>query len=71
LATRAVAGSRPWTERLRNFFHGVWVELKKVHWPSRQELTTYTIVVIVAVVLVSAFIWVFDSIFSVLLELVL
>jgi len=71
LATKAVAGQAVWTERLRRFFHGVWSELKKVHWPSRQELVTYTLVVIVAVALVGAFIWVLDSVFSVLLELVL
>ena len=30
---------------IRQFFHEVRAELKKVTWPSRQELQTYTIVV--------------------------
>ncbi|MGB9887834.1 MAG: preprotein translocase subunit SecE [Moorellales bacterium] len=71
MATKAVAGQAPWTERLRRFFHGVWAELKKVHWPSRRELTIYTLVVVIAVALVGAFIWVIDSVFSFLLELVI
>lgn len=40
---------------MSRFFRGVSAELKKVNWPSRKELTTYTIVVI-ATVLVIAFI---------------
>lgn len=41
-------------------------ELKKVHWPSKQELATYTGVVLVAVTAVSAMIWVVDSLISTL-----
>jgi preprotein translocase subunit SecE len=66
-----VAGQVPWIERLRRFFHGVWTELKKVHWPTRRELSIYTLVVVVAVALVGAFIWAIDSVFSFLLELVI
>ncbi|MBC7334810.1 MAG: preprotein translocase subunit SecE [Clostridia bacterium] len=71
MATKAVASQAAWTERLRRFFHGVWVELKKVHWPTRRELVTYTLVVVVSVATVGAFIWLLDSVFSVLLELVI
>ncbi|HWP98247.1 MAG TPA: preprotein translocase subunit SecE [Syntrophomonadaceae bacterium] len=40
---------------------GVYSELKKVHWPDRRQLTTYTGVVLVAVVLMGGIIWLFDS----------
>jgi len=43
------------------FFRSVWVELKKVHWPSRSELLTYTMVVFVSVAIVSFLIWIVDS----------
>lgn len=37
-------------------------ELKKVHWPTKKELITYTNVVLVTVVIVAALIWIVDSI---------
>ena len=37
-------------------------ELKKVHWPTKKELITYTNVVLVTVVVVAALFWVVDSI---------
>ncbi len=37
-------------------------ELKKVHWPTKKELITYTNVVLVTVVLIAALIWIVDSI---------
>lgn len=46
-------------------------EMKKVTWPTRQELLTNTLVVIVAVVFSAALIWVIDLIFGKLLRLLL
>lgn len=43
------------------FFRGVWAELKKVHWPNRSELITYTTVVLVSVAIVALLIWIVDS----------
>ncbi len=37
-------------------------ELKKVHWPTKKELITYTNVVLVTVVIIAALIWIVDSI---------
>ena len=45
-------------------------ELKKVHWHTKKELITYTEVVLVAVVVISAAIWVVDSIIAGLFGLV-
>jgi len=45
-----------WTTQTREFFKEVQVEATKVSWPTRQELRDSTIVVIVAVLLVSLFV---------------
>lgn len=44
----------------QRFFRNVTAELKKVSWPNRKELTTYTAVVILTVVVVAFIIWVWD-----------
>ncbi len=36
-------------------------ELRKVSWPERDEVTSFTIVVIVTVIVVSLFLWVVDT----------
>jgi preprotein translocase subunit SecE len=36
-------------------------ELKKVTWPSRDEVTSFTMVVVVAVLVISIFLWLVDS----------
>jgi preprotein translocase subunit SecE len=45
---------------MRRFFRSVSAELKKVNWPSRKELTTYTIVVIATVLVVAFIISIWD-----------
>ncbi|MDH7579078.1 MAG: preprotein translocase subunit SecE [Bacillota bacterium] len=53
------------------FFQSVWGELKKVHWPNRSEIIIYTAVVLSSVTFVALLIWIADSIFSRILELIL
>ncbi|GFN33403.1 MULTISPECIES: preprotein translocase subunit SecE [Paenibacillus] len=53
-----------------SFFADSWAELKKVKWPSRKELTSYTIVVLVTIVLVTVYFWVLDIGISELVELI-
>ena len=55
-------------ERSTGFLRNVWAELKKVHWPNRKEIITYTGVVLVAVAIVSVLIWMVDSALSFLLQ---
>jgi preprotein translocase subunit SecE len=43
-----------------SFFTDSWSELKKVRWPGRKELTTYTIVVLVTVVFVTLYFYILD-----------
>jgi preprotein translocase subunit SecE len=54
-------------DKIKEYFIGVYSELKKVHWPSRQQLMVYTGVVLLAVVIVGSVIWLFDMGLSFLL----
>ncbi len=51
---------KPFLERISRFLKEVRAELRKVVWPNRKELTTYTIVVIVSVAVVAVFISLVD-----------
>ena len=53
-----------------SFFTDSWAELKKVKWPSRKELTSYTLVVIGTVTFVTIYFLVLDLGISELLQLV-
>jgi preprotein translocase subunit SecE len=48
----------------RQFLKEVRQELKKVIWPTRQELVTYTIVVLVTVAVMTSFVYGLDIVFS-------
>ena len=54
------SASKPISERISRFLKEVRAEMRKVVWPNRKELTTYTIVVIVTVVIVAVFISLVD-----------
>jgi len=53
------------------YFKGVVGELKKVYWPSRKQVITYTGVVLITVSFVAVLIWLFDSLLAVLLGKIL
>ncbi|MGH2636534.1 MAG: preprotein translocase subunit SecE [Actinomycetota bacterium] len=48
----------------RQFLKEVRQELKKVIWPTRKELVTYTIVVLTTVIVLTAFVFGLDVVFS-------
>ena len=50
---------------ITRFMRETKVELKKVTWPTKQELIANTAVVLIAVVICAALIWVIDSFFNV------
>jgi preprotein translocase subunit SecE len=52
-----------WARTVR-FLHEVRQELAKVIWPTTRELVTYTIVVMVAVLVLGSFIYALDYWFS-------
>jgi preprotein translocase subunit SecE len=53
-----------WYKRMWAFFKDAKAELKKVTWPSRAEVTSTTIVVIVATVFFGFYLFFMDAIFS-------
>ncbi len=61
-------GSGNW---LVSFLRDTQAELKKVTWPTKQELISNTIVVLIAVVLCAVLIYVIDTVFSVIFGLLL
>jgi preprotein translocase subunit SecE len=50
--------------RLALFIRQIVVELRKVIWPTRKELITYTWVVIIFVTVVASLVAVFDLVFA-------
>jgi preprotein translocase subunit SecE len=58
-------------QRAMEFFREVKVELKKVTWPTRKQTTGTTIVVIIFVFVVAAFLGLFDYGLSKLVQVVL
>ena len=56
---------------LIGFVRDTRVELKKVTWPTKQEIIANTIVVLVAVCLCAGLIWIIDAFFSILFRLLL
>ena len=61
---RAVIPERKRRTPPREFLKQVRQELKKVNWPTRRELVGYTIVVLVAVVFLTAMVFGMDLAFS-------
>ncbi len=57
--------------RTTEFFREVKVELRKVVWPTRKQTTGTTVVVIIFVFIVAAFLGVFDYSLSKLVQVVL
>lgn len=56
------------TGKIGAFFKGVRAELKRVNWPNREKVLSYTSVVIIVCAMVAASIWVFDSVFQMALK---
>ncbi|MFW6270927.1 MAG: preprotein translocase subunit SecE [Bacillota bacterium] len=50
--------------KIGKFFRSVKNELKKVNWPNRNELSSYTLVVLITVIALISFIGIVDLIFS-------
>ena len=57
-------------EKTRGFVQEVSVEVKKVSWPSRQELQESTILVLLTVTILMILTALVDRVFSMLIELI-
>ena len=67
---QAKASAKAERRGLRKFLHDVRIELSKVTWPTRKDLTQSTIVVLVAVAIASVYIAALDGVFSNLMKLI-
>ena len=56
---------------LKDYFKGIRTEVKKVVWPTRKELVSYTGVVFFACIVMGLGIWLVDSAFLASLKYVL
>ncbi len=59
-----------WYKRIVQFLSEVWVELKKTSWPTRKEVYGTTIVVIIATLICSAFLYIVDMFLKKTMELI-
>ena len=59
------------TSGLTLFYRETKNEMKKVTWPTRQELIAYTIVVVIATFFCAAAIWGIDAIFAQIFRLLM
>ena len=63
--SKAAAKKEPWFKRqwnaLRSWTHDMKLELKKVHWPKRDELVKACVSVLLCVAIVGVFVWVLDG----------
>ena len=57
-------GSKKQSNFVTRYFRETMGELRKVSWPSRQEATSLTIVVLIVITLMSTFLGVLDFIYS-------
>jgi preprotein translocase subunit SecE len=60
----ALAGQKRERTKPRQFFKEVLAELRKVAWPSRQEVVAYSVVVLVSVVVIATLIFFMDLAFT-------
>ena len=58
-------------KRTGKFFREVRSEMRKVTWPDKSNLITYTIVVFVSVAIVTGFLWIADTVFFEIVSLIL
>ena len=63
-ARRAAAAEKKKRTPPKQFLREVRQELKKVNWPTRQELIAYTLVVLVSVIVLTSFVFGLDFVFS-------
>ncbi|HJR99102.1 MAG TPA: preprotein translocase subunit SecE [Actinomycetota bacterium] len=63
-ARRAQVAEKRKRSGVRQFLREVRLELKKVDWPTRRELVSYTIVVLATLIVTTAYVAGLDYVFS-------
>jgi preprotein translocase subunit SecE len=77
-APRGVRGGREPEEhehhergRVTGFLHAVWLELQRVQWPDRSQLTSLTGITLMFVLIVGGYLGLLDAVFSKLVQAIL
>jgi len=66
---QSLAPKQPnWWSNIRQFWHEVALEMKKVSWPTRTEVINTTIIVVVAVFFFALFLFVSDVLLTYLIQ---
>lgn len=55
-------------QRLTEYFRGVRGEIKRVSWPTRSEVISFTALIILLVIILTFYIWGVDTILQVLIR---
>ncbi len=58
-------------KKINKHLKDVKVEMKKVHWPNRKEMSVFTGIVLVSIFSVGIFFWFLDTGFGMLLRLII
>jgi len=58
-------------KKVNKHLKDVKVEMKKVHWPTRQQLLVFTLIVLFSVFTIGVFFWLLDIGFTALLQLII
>ena len=68
--TRAAAARQARQINVREFVRSVWLELRRVTWPTREEWMSATALTIVLVMAIGIFTWVCDWVFGQIFNLI-
>lgn len=71
MATQTNTNNPGKTRDFGKFLRGVKSELKKVNWPTRKDLVSYTTVVLVTCGLAAIGVWIIDTVFGKTLQLII
>jgi preprotein translocase subunit SecE len=63
--------SRIMKEKITEFINGVTKEMRKVTWPTKDELRESTTVVLASTVVIALFVWVVDILLTQIMKLLL
>ncbi len=61
----------PYYKKIQRYVHEIKVEMKKVNWPSRRDLSVFTGVVLLAILVIGIFFWILDTGFTAALRLII
>ena len=54
--------------RMSTYLREVWIELNRVNWPTRRELTSSTMVVLLVLVALAIYLGIFDYLYTVIIK---